>query len=202
MERPECAEQSRLFDRYSRAVTFFGLRFEALKRDPHKQSETDWLIVERARAESETAWKALEAHIAAHQCLGLGLGLGGLMPRTAGSDSSSELLGRAAEAALDAIVVADGERRFMAVNDAAVEILGTDRSKILGRRIEEFFSSARGETIPAAWRSFIADGVQAGICELSGPEPRRRFEFRAKSNFEQGVHLSVLREIKPDRSHH
>ena len=188
MEHADCEEQSRLFDRYSRAATSYGSRLEAVRRAPHEQSANDWLEIERARDESEAAWKALEEHIARHRCLGL--------PNTAGMVPSSEILGHAAAAALDAVVVADDERRFIALNDAAVEILGMERIDLLGRRIDEFFSSAAGEDIPAAWRSFIAEGMQIGICELSTPGPRRRFEYRAKSNFAQGVHLSVLREVK------
>jgi PAS domain-containing protein len=188
MEHADCGEQSRLFDQYSRAVTSYSLRSEAARRAPDTQSANDWLEIERARDESEAAWKALEEHIARHRCLGL--------PNTASVVASSEILGQAAAAALDAIVVADDQRRFIALNDAAVEILGMARTDVLGRCIDEFFSSAAGEDIPTAWRKFIAEGMQIGICELSTPGPRRRFEYRAKSNFAQGVHLSVLREVK------
>ena len=68
-------------------------------------------------------------------------------------------------------MVPDDERRFIALNDAAIEILGMDRTHGLGRRINEFFSSAAGENIPTAWRTFIAEGMQIGICELSTPGP-------------------------------
>jgi hypothetical protein len=92
MEHADCGEQSRLFDQYSRAVTSYSLRLEAVRRAPHKQSANDWLEIERARDESEAAWKALEEHIARHRCLGL--------PNTAGMVASSEILGQAAAAAL------------------------------------------------------------------------------------------------------
>jgi PAS domain-containing protein len=188
METAECAEQSRLFERYSQAVTTYSLRLQAVRTTPQQQNADDWLKIERARDESEIAWKALDEHLARHRCLGL--------PNMAGEVAPSEILGQAAAAALDAIVVADDERRFIALNDAAVEILKMDRTDLLGRRIDEFFSSAAGEDIRTAWNAFISDGTQAGVCELSIPGPRRRFEYRARSNFTQGIHLSVLREVK------
>lgn len=193
MEPQDCAEQLFLADEYSRAVTDFTRRLEAIKRAPHKQTGTEWLAVENARARSQAAWETLEEHIAGHQCLALSRPMQDDAPGT-----SIDILGKAAAAALDAILVADDERRYIALNQAAVDMLGMDRGRILGRRVEEFFSSARGETIPAAWEAFTSEGVQVGICELSAPGRRRRFVYRAKANFAPGIHLSVLREIMPD----
>jgi integrase/recombinase XerD len=105
------------------------------------------------------------------------------------------ILTAAAESALDLIMVADNERRFVSMNRAAAEALGLPREQALGRRIDEFFSEARGETVPAAWNGFIADGEQSGVCELTAADMRRKFVYRAKAHFVPGFHLSVLREL-------
>ncbi len=105
------------------------------------------------------------------------------------------ILSAAADSALDLILVADDDRRFVSVNRAAVEVIGLPREQILGRRIEEFFSEARGEAVPAAWSGFIADGEQSGVCVLNATSPPRKFVYRAKAHFVPGLHVSVLREM-------
>jgi PAS domain-containing protein len=132
------------------------------------------------------AWEALERHIAEHKCI----------PSSAGPGSGS-IMERAAMAALDAILVADDERRYVEVNEAAAEALGLPRREIVGRRVEEFFSGPQGQTIPAAWDRFVAEGIKRGICETAAPG-QRKFEYRAKANFEPGLHLAVLREVEDD----
>jgi PAS domain-containing protein len=104
---------------------------------------------------------------------------------------------RAAMAALDAIVVADDDRRYVEVNEAAAEALGLPRLEIVGRRVEECLFDTQGQEIPAPWNGVVAEGIQRGICELAAPG-RRRFEYRTKANFEPGFHVAVLREVEDD----
>lgn len=187
MAREECAERIRLTDAYSLSLSKYSACRDALRHPRGDSSTADWNAVEKAFHASQRAWEALEQHIGEHKCLELHWSLGNpAVP--------SDILGKAAAAALDVILVVDNDRRYVDVNDAAVAALGVPRSEIVGRRIEEFFSEARCEAIPAAWESFISEGLQCGICELRGPGPRRRFEYRAKANFADGLHLSVLRE--------
>lgn len=190
MDPKECAERLRLVDEYSRCVTEYSVRLEAVKQPSSQRNQLDWKAAETALSESQKAWEALEQHLAEHQCMILD------WPSrdSAESGGSSELLGKAAAAALDVILVADDNRCFIDLNEAAAGILGLPRNEIVGRRIDEFFSEARGDTIPAAWDGFVSEGTQCGICELKAPGRRRRFEYRAKANFAPGLHLSVLRE--------
>jgi PAS domain-containing protein len=104
------------------------------------------------------------------------------------------VLEAAADSAMDLILIADDERRFVDLNRAASDVLAHPREEIIGRRIEEFFSEAQGELVPAAWSTFVVEGEQRGICELKST-PRKRFEYRAKAHFRRGLHLSILREI-------
>ena len=59
------------------------------------------------------------------------------------NEGGSRVLLEAANAALDVILIADDERRYVDLNRAASEALGLPREAIIGRRIEEFFSDTR-----------------------------------------------------------
>ena len=191
MNPEECAQRIHLVEEYSRSVTDFNARLEALKNSPSRRTDAEWRAAEAARAESQRTWAALEQHIADHRCPDL------YPPSLDPPDTHlpSHILEKAAEAALDVILVADDDRRVVDVNEAAVDLLGLPRDEIVGRRIEEFFSELRGETVSQAWDSFIGDGAQCGVCELIASNGRRRFEYRAKADFAPGLHLSVLREV-------
>lgn len=191
MGQEECEERLRLTEIYSQAVSAFQVRMEDLRRAPHDQSDADWLAIRAARTESDAAWEALERHLSEHRCLPL------YDSETASTETGSRenVLEKAAAASPDIILIADDDRRFIDVNEAACTILGMPRSEIVGRRIDEFFSKTSGETVPSAWERFVAEGAQRGVCELTRPGLRRRFEYRAKSNFAPGLHLSVLREV-------
>jgi PAS domain-containing protein len=184
LNRDECPERIRLTDEYCRAITDFNVRMDALRSGHPAQNPEDWSAAEAARAASQTAWDAVEQHLATHRCMPLS------WPGPSGGS-----LEAAAMHALDAILVADDHRRFVDANEAAAKILGLPRDQIIGRRVDEFFAVARGESIPTAWEAFLADGVRAGVCELISP-PKRRFAFRAKANFAPGFHLSLLREVE------
>jgi PAS domain-containing protein len=186
----ECNERISLGEKYSLCITAYVDLRNTLKSASGERREEDWRDVEAAWAESEKAWRALEQHIAEHHCLDLGW-----QSPDAPHAGAGAILGKAAAAAIDVILVADDDRCFVDVNEAAAEILGLPRNEIAGRRIDDFFSEARGEPIPSSWKSFLSEGVQSGICELKAPGGPRRFEYRAKANFAAGLHLSVLREL-------
>jgi PAS domain-containing protein len=185
----DCDKRIGLVDEYSRCITAYAVLRDALERQTGEREERGRGAVEAALAESQKAWEAVEHHIAEHQCLDLGW-----PSRDAAHAGASDILGQAAAAALDIILVVDDNRRFVDMNEAAADILGLPRNELVGRRIDDFFSEALGEPIPAAWNSFISEGVQCGICELKAVGRPRSFEYRAKANFAAGLHLSVLRE--------
>jgi PAS domain-containing protein len=190
VNREECSERIRLTDEYSRLITEFNGLLDALKAPRNERNDEAWKAAEIARTLSQKAWDALEKHITDHNCMELHW--------NRSSAATSSILEMAALAALDVILVANDDRRFIDANDAAAAALGLPRNEIVGRRIDEFFASASGKTIPVAWEGFIADGIQSGICELTPPRKPRKFEYRAKANFAPGLHLSVMRELKED----
>lgn len=105
------------------------------------------------------------------------------------------------EQALDAVLIADDERRYVEANPAACELIGLGRESIIGRRIEEFFEVLENQTVPEAWRAFQRDGTQTGVCRGRRPDGSFRYAwFQAKANFSRGLHLSILRDVTEQRA--
>lgn len=178
----DCPERIRLTDEYTRHVAEY-LRLARSKHPFDGGDISDPGSRRELLTASQHAWDALERHISSHRCLDV---YPRSLPEGREEIAPAQILQKAAEAAMDVILVADDERRFVEVNEAAARILGLPRHEILGRRIEEFFSEAAGADIPAAWASFVGEGVQWGICELKTRGPRRRFEYRAQAAVSAG----------------
>jgi PAS domain-containing protein len=109
-------------------------------------------------------------------------------------DARGRILLEAADAAADIIFVADDERRYVDMNQAAADALGLPREAVIGRSIDDFFSEARAQPVPLASERFLSDSEQHGICKLRNREDAL-FEYRAKANFVPGLHVSVLRPV-------
>ncbi|MFL6450822.1 MAG: sensor histidine kinase [Bryobacteraceae bacterium] len=104
------------------------------------------------------------------------------------------------EHALDAVLVANDERRYVDANRAASDLIGVDRELIIGSQIEDFFQVVEGESVPEAWNAFQMEGTQTGVCRVCRPDGTIRFaSFRAKANFRPGLHLSILRDVTEQR---
>ncbi len=106
--------------------------------------------------------------------------------------ASNTLLEIASETT-EIILIADHERRYVEVSQAASATLALPRESIVGRKIEDFFAEAIGESISAAWSRFVADGEQTGICRLLDGSGAL-FEYKARV-IAPGLHVSVLRPI-------
>lgn len=105
------------------------------------------------------------------------------------------------EQALDAVLIADDDRRYVEANAAACQLIGLSREAIIGRRIEEFFEVLEHQKLPEAWRAFQREGTQAGICRARRPDGSFRYAwFQAKANFSPGLHLSILRDVTDQRA--
>lgn len=102
--------------------------------------------------------------------------------------------------ALDAMLIADDEGRYVDANPAAVEMLGVPKAEILRLRVHDVTDAGMRTEIDAMWQRFIAEGAMRGQVQLVRPDGERRFvDFAAKSEVLPGRHLSILREISaPD----
>jgi PAS domain S-box-containing protein len=98
------------------------------------------------------------------------------------------------DAALDAMLIADHERRFVEVNPAACLLLGRDRDDLLTLRIEDV--SPPAADVRGAWEAFLAAGEASGEYTLVRPDGSAvEVEFRAKANVLPDRHLSILRDV-------
>ncbi len=103
--------------------------------------------------------------------------------------------------ALDAVLIADHDRRYVDANPAACALIGTDYGHIIGRRIEDFFELDESHIVPEAWNAFQLEGTQTGTCIVRRPDGSVRYAgFRARANFLPGLHLSILRDITEQRA--
>jgi len=98
------------------------------------------------------------------------------------------------DSALDAMLIADDERRYVDVNAAACELFGVAAEELRGRRIDDF-SDAQFD-VEAAWRAFLEGGELAGEFPLRRPDGTVRVvEFRARAHIAPHRHLSILRDV-------
>jgi PAS domain S-box-containing protein len=98
------------------------------------------------------------------------------------------------EGAIDAMLIADDEGRYIDANPAACELLGLCKADVLGCRISDFaephFNFAQ------AWCSFLEQGRLTGEFRLLRPDGTvREVEYASTANFLPHRHLAVLRDI-------
>lgn len=91
------------------------------------------------------------------------------------------------------MLIADDNRRYRDVNDAGCRLLRAPRGWILSRRIDDFTPPELRAQAEEMWRSFLAEGIQAGEFELLLPDgSRRTVDYSATANISSGLHLSIL----------
>jgi PAS domain S-box-containing protein len=100
------------------------------------------------------------------------------------------------EAAQDAVLIADDDRRYVEVNAAASRLLGVPSAELVGRRVEEFVVDIAGGDVDLTWQKFQTAGVQLGECTVRRADGREcDVEYSATTNFLPGLHLSILRDV-------
>lgn len=100
------------------------------------------------------------------------------------------------DAAVDAILVADDERQFVAANPSACAMLGLTQEEILSRRVEDFMSPVDQEQVEPMWQAFLDAGWQDAEYELHRDDGRVvDVDYRARANFVAGRHLTFMRDV-------
>ncbi|SFR57917.1 bacterio-opsin activator domain-containing protein [Halogeometricum limi] len=98
------------------------------------------------------------------------------------------------DGALDALVLADDDGRYVDANPAACELFGLSRAALLGKSIAAFAPPAFD--FDAAWASFLDAGEQSGTFTLRRADGERRVvEFSAVADVRPHEHLAVLRDV-------
>lgn len=98
------------------------------------------------------------------------------------------------EHALDAILIADDEGRYVDANPAAAELFGTPREELLGKTAADF--GPPDLDFAAVWRSFRESEEERGEFPIHRPDGSVRYaEYAAVPDFLPGRHLSILRDV-------
>lgn len=98
------------------------------------------------------------------------------------------------EESFDAMVIADDDGDYIAVNDAACELFGLAESDLLGRNVTEF--AATDFDVEEAWEEFQSQEYDLGTFPLQRPDGTvRTVEYAATTDVVPGEHLSVLRDV-------
>jgi PAS domain S-box-containing protein len=102
--------------------------------------------------------------------------------------------------ALEAVLVADDDRRYVDGNAAAAALFGVRREALLGLRVDDFAISMDVGDVDDAWRAFLEAGEQTGEITLVRPDGGLRIvEYSARAHFVPGRHLSILRDVTERR---
>lgn len=99
--------------------------------------------------------------------------------------------------ATDAIVITDGEGRYLQANPAACTLFGVPHeADLIGRMIGDLVPHGRREAALVAWRRSLADsGTSIPDIIERGDGTTRSVEYRSTANFLPGQHLSILHDI-------
>lgn len=139
----------------------------------------------------DTAW----ANVLLSDGTSVGLGLDFTeRKRAEAALRSSERQFRAVfEGALDAMVLADDEGRYVDANPAACAHYGLPREELVGKSAADF--SEPGFDAAAAWSEFRRSGSSRGLFRLVRPDGSvRETEYAAVNDVLPGRHLSVMRD--------
>lgn len=105
------------------------------------------------------------------------------------------------EAALEAMLIADDEGRYVDANEAALALLGVSRGELLTMAVSDVMEEDAPARAAERWQAFLRDGRAEGEIILRRSNGERRIvEYRATSRIRPGLHLSVLRDVTVQRA--
>ncbi len=98
--------------------------------------------------------------------------------------------------ALDAMLIADDQGRYVDANPAACKLLGVELDRLIGRTIADFCVVPPGVDLYEQWQVFLSQGQMQGEIILREVHGESRIaEFSATANFCPHHHLSILRDV-------
>ena len=97
------------------------------------------------------------------------------------------------DGAMDAMLIADDQGRYIDANPAACVIFGLEKDELVGRRITDFTGSGYDTE---RWQAFLKDGHMRGEFPLRRLDGELRdLDYSSVANVLPGLHLSILRDI-------
>src|SRR4051812_8719134 len=92
-----------------------------------------------------------------------------------------------------AMLLADDQRRYVDVNEAACALLGLSRAELLEAGVDALTPVALRGRVPALWDRFLSHGTMQGVYELTDATGRLvRITYVAIAHVSPGRHLSCL----------
>jgi PAS domain S-box-containing protein len=96
------------------------------------------------------------------------------------------------------ILIADNDRNYRDASCGAARLFGLPRSRIIGRRIDDFAEPSFKPQIEQLWQAFLQRGEQQGTFRLVGADGSlREVEYTAKGSVLPVRHVLALREKSP-----
>jgi DNA-binding CsgD family transcriptional regulator len=89
-----------------------------------------------------------------------------------------------------AAIVVDDERRVLQANDAALELFGTTRERLVGVRVDDGAPLASGTE--DGWTAFLRRGVAVGTATLRTTEGLEDVPYISVARVAPGRHMTVL----------
>jgi diguanylate cyclase (GGDEF)-like protein/PAS domain S-box-containing protein len=100
------------------------------------------------------------------------------------------------EGALDPMLLADDDARYIDANPAACAFFGLSREALCNLGVADFTPLEARAAFSEVWRSFLTEGRQRGEYALQMPDGRLcEIEFSATANVRPGEHLSIIRDV-------
>jgi two-component system, cell cycle sensor histidine kinase and response regulator CckA len=100
------------------------------------------------------------------------------------------------DSSLDALLLADDNARYVDANPAAESLLGLSLEEVRRLHVWDFTPIPNQEMGLQLWRSFLAEGKQAGEYELRRKDGSIvHVDYRAVAHIGQGLHLSAIRDV-------
>ena len=98
--------------------------------------------------------------------------------------------------ALDAMLLANDDQRFIDANPSACRLLGYECDELLQLGVRDITAPEERESVAQRWAAFLSAGKAEGELPLARKDGiRLEAEFRAVANIRPGIHLSILRDI-------
>ncbi|WP_159783707.1 PAS domain-containing sensor histidine kinase [Sodalinema gerasimenkoae] len=102
-------------------------------------------------------------------------------------------------ATFDAILIANDEGHYVEANPAACQLFGLQHEQLVGRSIRDFV--AADFDVHKGWQTFLAQGQDHGeFCLIRGDGTVRQVEYTATANFVPHRHLSIFRDVTPQKA--
>lgn len=91
------------------------------------------------------------------------------------------------------MMIVDNNRCYVAVNDAACNLLKRDRRQLIGATIDSISANSDSDQIDEVWQSFLQSGSLCGQYSLlDGNGQEVAVKFNASANILPGRHLTIF----------